>query len=611
MTTDSTPSLDEGALIEGKWEILSHIATGGKGEVYLARQINLDRKVAVKIISSAFLNSLEDNAEEIDAELDRFAREVRIMAKMRHPNVLQVYDYGVVNQDGNNLHYIVMEYVPGPTLKITMYKQGFGDDENAIRHWLSKYYLPVLGGVEAVNAQNIIHRDLKPSNVLLDGDTPKIADFGLAGGAVSDDITRSYHILGTMPYMPEEQFMDLATTDVRADVYALGKILYEAVVGKLTKENSPPFKTVGLDRPQTPFMKDLDRIIRRATAGDRNDRTPTVSSLREAVLCLLDKECKLNGQAGSNTSLYFRPTLWVFLSGLLLALLIAGLLYHYRGMPSSSPPKLGNQDIIDKTEKYDEDKELQAGRHMRNTEGRLKPAFTGLDGATMRLVQTSDFTFYMEETQVTNHQFVEFIRSVPSVTVKGDVAYNGNVPWLYLGEVKPGYEPIRFMNNQFTLVPQTALNPVVRVTPQGAEAYAGHYGRSLPTMNQWLEAKRLGETRQGEQSSLPATEKNQTESETKTVSPDQPVSQESELNSKSLILFPVVEAEANSLGIRGLGTNVNEWVVENLSEKKVKFHVHGGLGSDNYQAYLERNSWEAFADVGFRTVIAVKKEEGL
>ena len=121
------------------------------------------------------------------------------MARLRHPNVLQVFDFDQVVIDGNTLDYIAMEYVPGPTLKLTMPEEGFGDDEKRIRRWISQYFIPVLDGVEAIHASGIIHRDLKPANVLLDDDVPKIADFGLAGGNFADDVTRTHHILGTMP----------------------------------------------------------------------------------------------------------------------------------------------------------------------------------------------------------------------------------------------------------------------------------------------------------------------------------------------------------------------------------------------------------------------------
>lgn len=93
MNTDKKePLLEKGVMLNGKWKIIEHIHTGGKGEVYLARQINMEREVAVKIISESLLSSFDGDEEEIQATMDRFRREVLTMAQVRHPNILQVYD---------------------------------------------------------------------------------------------------------------------------------------------------------------------------------------------------------------------------------------------------------------------------------------------------------------------------------------------------------------------------------------------------------------------------------------------------------------------------------------------------------------------------------------
>ncbi|MCF8106826.1 MAG: protein kinase [Desulfohalobiaceae bacterium] len=109
--------------------MLNFIAKGGKGEVYQAKQLNLDRHVALKVMSREFLESLEGREEEYTSELQRFRREVTVMARIRHPNVLQVYDFDQLEVDGTSLDYIVMEYVPGFTLRQTMPEEGFGRNE--------------------------------------------------------------------------------------------------------------------------------------------------------------------------------------------------------------------------------------------------------------------------------------------------------------------------------------------------------------------------------------------------------------------------------------------------------------------------------------------------
>ena len=96
MTSNTkTPLLDDGTILNGKWEILEHIATGGKGEVYRAQQTNLDREVVVKIVSTDYLAELEDDGQEVETEIERFHREALAMAQVRHPYVAQVYDQDV------------------------------------------------------------------------------------------------------------------------------------------------------------------------------------------------------------------------------------------------------------------------------------------------------------------------------------------------------------------------------------------------------------------------------------------------------------------------------------------------------------------------------------
>lgn len=642
MTAEQSPSLEEGLVIDDKWEIQSHIATGGKGEVYLARQVNLDRPVALKIISSSFLETLGEDTEEIGAELERFRREVRIMAKTRHQNVLQVYDYGKVTHEEKDLRYIVMEYVPGPTLKLTMEEQGFGGDEEAITRWLQRYFIPVLHGVEAIHSKGIIHRDLKPANVLLDDDIPKIADFGLAGGvAATESITRSHHIIGTMPYMPEEQFMDLATTDARADVFSLGRILYEAVIGKLTKENSPPFKTVGLTDPATPYMQELDRIIRKATAHDRNNRIPTVRALREAVQCLVDKHCAVTeSPTGTITTAKSSSTSWIFLTGLFVALLGAGLLYHFFGMEDSAPPpqpieteavspETGREPkrkaTAPETEPPPRTDTQAAGEHpplqekapgssavvLKNSDGTYKRSIRGGDGATLMLVQDGEALFYMDETEVTNHQFTTFLHSVNGITTRDNAVYKDDEIWLYLGEVELGYEPYQLEDEKITIKTSAVLNPVVRVTPLGAQAFAHHFGRRLPTMEEWLTAKRLGEESKTQSSrpfpspgiryaSMGQMHSPSTEPEPRSVPSSPPPAVAPAPKTK---IYPVEMSPPNALGIRGLGKNAAEWVIKPLLDGQVEFHVHGGSGDTD--EYLIRNPWEAFSNVGFRTVLPV------
>lgn len=280
--------LEAGLVLNKKWEILGHIASGGKGDIYCAHQLNLERPVALKVISPEFVESFEDNPDELASEMERFRREVRIMAGVHHPNVLQVYDYDTARVNGDELEYLVMEYIDGETLRSAMPKDGLGLDSRAVADWIRDYYLPVLHGVAAIHAAGVIHRDLKPENILLDGRIPKITDFGLARVLQQPGLTNTSHILGTIFYMPKEQFEDGGGVDSRADVYALGKILYEAVTGKITKASRVIFKEVGLPLEKAPedsgtFFLKLDAIIRAATREEPEGRTARVDEIIAAL----------------------------------------------------------------------------------------------------------------------------------------------------------------------------------------------------------------------------------------------------------------------------------------------------------------------------------------
>jgi serine/threonine-protein kinase len=625
--------LEEGHVVNGKWEILDLIAKGGKGEVYLAKQINLNRQVALKVMSKDFLDSLKGREEEYQSELQRFRREVQVMARIRHPNVLQVYDFDQVQVNGNSLDYIVMEYVPGPTLRQTMPFEGFKQDERAVVGWIAKYFFPVLHGMESVHAMGVVHRDMKPENVLIDEEVPRIADFGLAGGHQLDDITRSYHIIGTPPYMPEEQFLDLATTDARTDVYSLGKILYEAIEGKMTQERNKPFETVHLSSTSTRMLLRLDKVIRNATAKDRNQRTSSVKILRKELEDIIQESAYAD--TVSTTKKHKKQILLI--SGIAIVLLLllgAAFGVHLITMESDQTQdhthdvKNAQSDVLE-TDTFDfgfdttNPTQLPAAAK----EAPRPEKILGSDGMTLRLVPSgkasvvidqpnqpdrehlelveSVSAFYMDETKITNHLYVEFLRNVPGLVIKDKTVQKNGQIWLLLGEVREGYEPIVYKSGNFTIKPGAASNPVVRVTPAGAMAYARFYGRALPTMAQWWRALQAGgSTSTSEDSAEENADSGMMMHQTRQ-------NQSSEQNvTESLRIRNVSAFESNQLGIFGLGRNVNEWTIYKPADQQIEFHIHGGLGElGREESYLQRQPWEAFARVGFRTVINVPVKE--
>ena len=575
------PSLSPGLLLNNKWEIVRHIASGGKGEVYLAHQINLQRNVAVKIISPEFVASLDGNAGELSAEMERFRREVQVMASIRHPNVLQVFDYDTAEIEGSLVEYLVMEYIPGQTLKNTIPEEGFNCDQEGLSLWLRRYFIPVLSGVEAIHSAGVIHRDIKPANVLLDGETPKIADFGLARDGQHHDLTRSHHILGTIFYMPPEQFEDGATADARADVYALGKILYESVEGRGKNAARVAMKAVCLSNMESPFFKELDSILREATCEDVAQRLPSVSVFRERLESALSTLAPKESVEFSMARKKRKQILAAFLLILIVSLVA---LAYFTGV------KENTATIRQHAAERNASQALLTGLPQEDLSG-MPTEIQGRDGSLLHIVpggeeQGADAsgtladkvpvkTFYMDETKITNVQYVAFLNAVmPGVTVKDGVVSGTDGIWLFLGEILEGYSPIRFQEGEFFVGdPGFAKTPVLRVTAKGAAAYAHYYQRELPTPQQWRLAVKQGAA---------------------------PPSPESALTNRP---SSVLSHKTDRLGIKGLRENVGEWTRDITADKANVFII--GIppeSTDVPVCPLPRKEWEAFKDVGFRTV---------
>ncbi len=208
----------------GNYEIVSRIGKGGMATVYRARQVNMQRDVAIKIISA-------DLAEDPQF-MARFEREAQVIANLQHPRILPVHDFG---HEGE-IAYLVMRLIEGESL-YTRLRRGSLPLRQA-----SKYVDQVSEALDYAHSQGVIHRDLKPNNVLIDEwDNLYLMDFGLAKiVAASQSLTQTGAVLGTPAYMAPEQWRG-EPVDARTDVYALGVILYEMVVGHTPFESDTPF----------------------------------------------------------------------------------------------------------------------------------------------------------------------------------------------------------------------------------------------------------------------------------------------------------------------------------------------------------------------------------
>jgi hypothetical protein len=253
-----TPEALAGALPQ--LEILALIGQGGMGAVYKARQTHLDRLVAVKLLSA------ERGADP--AFVERFTREGRALARLQHPQIITLYDFG---RAGSWL-YLVMEHVDGANLRQLM-ATGRLDPAAALR-----LVAPLCDALVHAHAQGVIHRDLKPENILIDvHGQPKIADFGLAKlRSANGDLTQTGDTLGTLHYMSPEQVSGTGDIDHRADVYALGVILYEMLTGNLPLGRCAPPSQSGSD-PR------LDEVVLKSLEREPAKRWQSVEELRQAV----------------------------------------------------------------------------------------------------------------------------------------------------------------------------------------------------------------------------------------------------------------------------------------------------------------------------------------
>lgn len=483
---ERTQLFTTGSIIEDKWVLMEAIAKGGMGDVYRAHQLNLRRDVAIKLISASLLLDMEAQPDEVASTLGRFQREVQVMAQVRHPNVLQIFDYGVVRVDGDDgpipLEFIAMEYVSGNTLRFTMSEEGFNGETDLLAEWLRRYFLPVLEGMQAVHAHGIVHRDVKPENILLDGDTPKIADFGLARSLKMRAVSNSWDVKGSWLYMAPEQFADFRKAGFEADIYALGKILYEAIAGKLTG-GYIPFQSAALEAPQTPFLKALNPIIAKATDEEKTRRYQQVQDLKRDIEAVLDP----SGPAGAPAVAAGRRGvnwLWAAMAAAVILSLSGASIYRWvNHLPMTSDR--ANSRLSQKVTTL--------------LKGTAAPppvstdTQTAADGGTMVKVEPGGGMkpFYAGSTLVTCRQYIRFLNQVGGLQVTDGVVQRKGRIWIYLEEGGAGADQIKFHHGRFYLLDtQRAPRPVVKVTWSGAKAYAQYYHSKLPSYYQWTALKK-------------------------------------------------------------------------------------------------------------------------
>ncbi|HEX4349163.1 MAG TPA: serine/threonine-protein kinase, partial [Verrucomicrobiae bacterium] len=258
------PGVAEVAQMFPQLEIIALIGKGGMGAVYKARQPGLDRMVALKILPPQTANG--------PGFVERFNREARALARLNHPNIVAVYEFGTAN----GLPYFIMEFVDGLNLR-ELERAGKLTAREALQ------IVPqICEALQFAHDEGIVHRDIKPENILLDKKgRVKIADFGIAkilSGAPEADLTSTKGAIGTPHYMAPEQMEKPTTVDHRADIFSLGVVFYEMLTGELPlgKFAPPSSRKIEVDVR-------LDDVVLRALEKDPELRYQHASQVKTAV----------------------------------------------------------------------------------------------------------------------------------------------------------------------------------------------------------------------------------------------------------------------------------------------------------------------------------------
>ena len=276
--------INKGQKINDRYEIVKSIGEGGMANVYLARDLILNRNVAVKVLRGDLAND--------EKFVRRFQREALASSSLSHPNIVEMYDVG----EDNGTYYIVMEYVDGKTLKQLIKKRGALTLSECI-----DIMLQLTDGVEHAHESYIIHRDLKPQNIMIqDNGEIKITDFGIAMALNNTQLTQTNSVMGSVHYLPPEQASGKGST-VKSDVYSMGILFYELLTGTLPfrgdnaveialkqiKEEIPSIREKNPAIPQS-----IENIVLKATAKNPKNRYASSKEMHDDLLTALNEERK-------------------------------------------------------------------------------------------------------------------------------------------------------------------------------------------------------------------------------------------------------------------------------------------------------------------------------
>jgi serine/threonine protein kinase/tetratricopeptide (TPR) repeat protein len=271
--------------LRDRYRLDRELGQGGMATVYLAHDLKHNRDVALKVLRS-------DIAAELGSE--RFLREIRLIAQLHHPHILPLYDSGVLVPDEESgtasRPFYIMPYMEGQTLRDRLVQEPQLEIDHALR-----IARQIAGALDYAHRHHIVHRDIKPENILLEEDHALVADFGIArviGVGCADNLTATRSIVGTAAYMSPEQVDGCQALDGRSDIFSLGCVLFEMLVGEqpfkgsslvaiIAKRVADPTPSARALRESVP--NSVDAVIRRALRPAPEDRFPTAAAFAEAL----------------------------------------------------------------------------------------------------------------------------------------------------------------------------------------------------------------------------------------------------------------------------------------------------------------------------------------
>ena len=280
----------------GPYRLVEKLGKGGMATVFKAYHPSLDRYVAIKALHPAFM--------EHPGFIDRFEREAKVVAKLEHPNIVPIHDFS----EHEDRPYLVLKYVRGETLKARL-------EKSKLTYKESRHIFRVISSALAyAHQEGVLHRDVKPSNVLLEkGGQIYLADFGLARIAETSQTTLSGQMMmGTPHYISPEQAKGLGDLDNGTDIYSLGVMMYELLVGEVPFQADTPFSVIHdhiysplpLPKEMNPEInEDIQRALLKALAKKRQDRYESVSAMMAVFLKAFDSLIKEHPSEGEAPSL--------------------------------------------------------------------------------------------------------------------------------------------------------------------------------------------------------------------------------------------------------------------------------------------------------------------